>query len=133
MSSPQNTAALHPAIHLIGAMDAMRRTGDPTNAILEMEAQGQRQLVESEVLPTDLNGGKMEDYIALGFEFGEVVSGDPMFQKAKLPNGWKKKGSGHDMWSSIVDDKGRERVAIFYKAAFYDRSAHMNINSGNFD
>jgi hypothetical protein len=27
------------------------------------------------------------------------------------------------MWSSIVDDKGKEMVSIFYKAAFYDRDA----------
>ena len=132
MSSPLNTSA-DPLMNHLGALDAQMRTGNSSNFILEQEAAGQRQLVESEVLPTDLNGGKKEDYIALGFEFGEVVSSDPMFQKAKLPDGWKKKGSGHDMWSSIVDDKGRERVAIFYKAAFYDRSAHMNINSGNFD
>lgn len=127
MSTPRNIATLHSALQLINAMDAMQRTGDPTKAVTEMEAQGQHQLVTSEVLPTDLNGDKKEDFIALGFKFGDVVSGDPLFQKVELPNGWKKEGSGHDMWSSVIDDKGRERVVIFYKAAFYDRSAHMNI------
>jgi predicted secreted protein len=29
------------------------------------------------------------------------------------------------MWSYIVDDEGTQRVAIFYKAAFYDRDAFM--------
>jgi hypothetical protein len=32
------------------------------------------------------------------------------------------------MWSHLVDDKGRNRGSIFYKAAFYDRAAHMNFN-----
>jgi hypothetical protein len=33
------------------------------------------------------------------------------------------------MWSYLVDEKGRERAAIFYKAAFYDRDAHISITS----
>lgn len=32
------------------------------------------------------------------------------------------------MWSDLVDDKGRKRAGIFYKAAFYDRSAHIGVN-----
>ena len=103
------------------------------------EARGQRQLVESSVLPTDirdpyedgklLKGATRSLMESWGFVFGEVVSGDPMFQNVQLPAGWKKKGSSHAMWSSVVDDKGRERLSIFYKAAFYDRSAFMGIVS----
>jgi hypothetical protein len=37
--------------------------------------------------------------------------------------------SDHAMWSYLVDELGRERVSIFYKAAFYDRSAHMSLTS----
>jgi len=33
------------------------------------------------------------------------------------------------MWSYLLDEHGRRRVAIFYKAAFYDRSAFMRLNS----
>ena len=50
-----------------------------------------------------------------------------MFQEVILPAGWKKVRTDHSMWSKLVDDKGRERASIFYKAAFYDRSAHMNL------
>ena len=32
------------------------------------------------------------------------------------------------MWSELKDDKGRTRGGIFYKAAFYDRHAHMRLN-----
>lgn len=63
----------------------------------------------------------------IGIKFGDSVDGDPMFQEVTLPDGWKKVSTGHSMWSDLVDDKGRRRAGIFYKAAFYDRSAHMNI------
>lgn len=59
-------------------------------------------------------------------KFGDKVHGDEMFQYVELPAGWKKVPTGHSMWSKLVDDKGRERAAIFYKAAFYDRSAHLS-------
>ncbi len=31
------------------------------------------------------------------------------------------------MWSDLLDEKGRKRGAIFYKAAFYDRRADMHL------
>ena len=33
------------------------------------------------------------------------------------------------MWSYLTDQHGRQRVAIFYKAAFYDRRAFMRLES----
>ena len=98
-----------------------------SQAIERSEAQGQAELVESEVLPTNLNGGNQKDYEKVGIIFGNVVEGDPLFQEVTLPAGWKKIRTDHSMWSKLVDDKGRERAGIFYKAAFYDRSAHMNL------
>jgi hypothetical protein len=56
------------------------------------------------------------------------VPGDPLFCDATIPDGWTKKATEHAMWSSIVDTRGIEMVSVFYKAAFYDRSAHMHIN-----
>lgn len=47
-------------------------------------------------------------------------------RRTVVPDGWKKEGLDHDMWSYLVDDKKRRRASIFYKAAFYDRSAHIN-------
>ena len=98
------------------------------------ERRGQEQFVASDILPTDIRepfdaeqGSGRKLLLAWGFTFGKVVDGDPMFTQARLPPGWKKKGSSHDMWSSILDDQGRERCSIFYKAAFYDRSAFLNI------
>jgi len=135
MSSPHNTEA-----DLFGSMfhalDAQLRTGDSTNAILEAEAAGQRQLVESDVLPTeiqgDYDGAIKQSLINSGFKFGDVVNGDPLFTQVKLPAGWKKIGSDHDMWSYVHDEQGRQRISVFYKAAFYDRNAFMRVDSGNF-
>lgn len=31
------------------------------------------------------------------------------------------------MWSKLVDDKGRARASIFYKATFYDRRARIKL------
>jgi predicted metal-dependent phosphotriesterase family hydrolase len=33
------------------------------------------------------------------------------------------------MWSDLLDEQGRKRAGVFYKAAFYDRSAHLSMNS----
>lgn len=96
-----------------------------SKAIEMSEEQGQKELVESEVLPTDFNGGKKEDFEKIGIKFGKVCKDDPIFQEVVLPDGWKKVSTEHSMWSDLVDDKGRKRASIFYKAAFYDRSAHI--------
>ena len=116
---------------LVGFMTAL------PGGIEASERRGQTQFVESDILPTNIQdpyvNGNMEKgsgrklLESWGFKFGKPVGGDTIFTQAKLPEGWKKKGSDHDMWSYIVDEQGRERCGVFYKAAFYDRSAHMNI------
>jgi hypothetical protein len=104
----------------------MLLTGDSSSAIMNQEARGQRQFNSSDVLPRDMHGNTREQFESLGFVFGEVV--DDLFIQATLPTGWQKKATSHSMHSIIVDDKGRERVGIFYKAAFYDRVAHMSLS-----
>ncbi len=44
-----------------------------------------------------------------------------------LPQGWRKEATKHHMWSVLRDERGRPRANIFYKAAFYDRSAHISL------
>jgi hypothetical protein len=95
--------------------------------IEQSEARGQRELLASEVLPTDTRDEAA--FLALGFTFGGPVEGDEMFRAATLPTGWKREGSNHAMWSYIVDERGIRRVSVFYKAAFYDRSAHMGLTN----
>lgn len=100
------------------------------NAILAQEARGQQELVRSEVLPTKGTSTPDEaaQYAAMGIVLGAEVSGDKLFRTATLPPGWKKVSTGHSMWSNLVDDQGRVRATIFYKAAFYDRDAFMNVS-----
>lgn len=102
-------------------------TGNATAFIEQQERAGQAQLVNSDRLPTKRYGEPAE-YVALGFTFDEPDPCDSLFCAATLPPGWSRQASGHDMWSHLVDEHGRRRVDVFYKAAFYDRKAHMRLN-----
>lgn len=103
-------------------------TGDTDAVIGAQERAGQAQLVHSDRLPTELHSPR-EEFEAVGFALGEPDPHDPMFAPATLPAGWKREGSDHAMWSYVVDELGRRRASIFYKAAFYDRSAHMALDT----
>lgn len=113
----------HPdAVLLLAMLDG------PSQFVENMEARGQQQLLNSDVLPTDLGfDTTQEDYEALGFTFGDVVEDDPLFMHATLPEGWSRNGTDHSMHSDIVDERGIARIGIFYKAAYYDRCASMHI------
>ncbi len=127
---PINTTAEMASNPMLGLVTAM------AGGIEASEARGQRELVASESLPTSFNcyGNKETEaryqkvLEGWGFKFGEPFADDPMFRPAELPPGWTKEGSDHAMWSHVKDDKGRERVSIFYKAAFYDRRAFMDLS-----
>jgi hypothetical protein len=134
MSEPQNTSPIRntteamkdPVEASLFLLDAM--AGHP-GGIERMEAAGQAQLVNSDRLPTDTGRDGDEAFIALGFTFEEPDPDDPLFRPATLPSGWKRQASDHSMWSYIVDEQGERRVAIFYKAAFYDRRAFMRLGA----
>ena len=94
------------------------------------EARGQQELVNSDVLPAKwMHGSKKETLEKFDVIFGSIVDGDDLFQNVTLPKGWEKITTDHSMWSRLIDDKGRERASIFYKAAFYDRSAHISLTT----
>lgn len=106
--------------------------GDPKNiaaaavpgGIEAQEMAGQMDQAAKETLPVDLKPDRRA-FERLGFEFGGVVEG--IFLGAKFPPGWSKKPTGHSMWTDLVDGQGRKRGGIFYKAAFYDRSAYAHL------
>lgn len=102
--------------------------GDGTRVITAMEKQGQAQLVESTQLPSKMKPSQ-EAFEEVGFTFGEVVKGDELFCAATLPEGWRKDYTDHSMHTIIVDQLGRQRVSVFYKAAFYDRRADMILDT----
>lgn len=121
MKAPRNTTAEVNADPMVGLITAM------PGGIEASEARGQHEFVDSDTLPTKMGA---EDRAALeefGVQFLGPVEGDELFQYVKLPAGWKRVPTDHSMWSSLVDDKGRRRAAMFYKAAFYDRGAHLNV------
>jgi hypothetical protein len=107
--------------------------GDFENAIISatpggieaQEKRGQLEMVANQDFPLDIRGATKQQLEALGFVFGEKI--DNLFQKAKLPDGWKIEPTDHSMWSTILDSDGNERGSIFYKAAFYDRCAFASI------
>ncbi|WP_433235335.1 hypothetical protein ACQPYK_25165 [Streptosporangium sp. CA-135522] len=125
MTSPRDTSKIDALLLLADAMGS----GGTEGAILRMEADGQRELVNSEVIPTEIMSGGEDDLTALGFHLGDQVEGDPLFRRVTLPDGWKREASDHSMWSYIIDGLGRRRVSVFYKAAFYDRRASLSINT----
>jgi len=88
------------------------------------EARGQRDFVANETLPIKCNGCKIAELEEMGIVYGEPV--DDLFVNVQLPEGWKKIPTDHSMWSKLVDEQGRERGSIFYKAAFYDLDAHIS-------
>ncbi len=102
------------------------------NAIVKQEAKGQEEFVESLQLPKKSNGDDEKNvaalYHKLGIQTFPTSKGDDLFIGAKLPKGWEKKATDHSMWSDLLDDKGRKRASIFYKAAFYDRDAFISFN-----
>lgn len=101
-----------------------------TSQMIEcQEAAGQSSFVTSTTLPTKIMTDNGQEIMELwGIVFGEVVEDDPMFQYVTLPDGWTRAGTDHSMHSDVLDDKGRKRIGVFYKAAFYDRSAHLSLN-----
>lgn len=88
------------------------------------EKLGQITFVHAATMPRRVRPDRAA-FESFGFTFGDPI--DELFLAATLPNGWKKQATDHDMWSYILDERGRKRVAIFYKAAFYDRSAHASL------
>lgn len=89
------------------------------------ESRGQAELVKSESLPTECHDRTALE--AAGVVFGAPYPDDPLFCPVTLPKGWKKAATDHSMHSHLLDDKGRVRAGIFYKAAFYDRRANLSV------
>lgn len=113
-------------------MVANMELDEDTRGCTADERHGQQQLLQSTTLPTKCYS-KDEKFVALGFTLGEPLASDPLFREATLPTGWHREGSEHALWSYIVDERGIKRVAIFYKAAPWDRDAFMRLTSVGHD
>lgn len=99
--------------------------GNP-NAIEQQESDGQAALAQSAQLPTDMAPLDKTELEKLGVKFLTISEGDPLFYDVELPPGMRIVPTDHSMWSDLVDAKEGKVAGIFYKAAFYDRSAYLN-------
>lgn len=129
MGIDNTTERMQDPVYRALMFDGTSNYGGRPGMIEQQEKDGQRQLVNSDRLPVRFNSGKQEDFEALGFTFGDPDPNDPLFRPATLPEGWKREGSDHAMWSHLLDQHGRKRVAIFFKAAWYDRDAFMSLET----
>jgi len=104
-----------------------------SDVILMQEAAGQATFVNSTTLPKEglTEPGIMatrKPFVPEGLTIKDEH--DDLFVNVELPAGWVKKANpGHSMWSSLLDEQGRCRAGIFYKAAFYDRNARISWDS----
>lgn len=111
---PTNTSKQDPLINLFNSLPG---------GIEAQESRGQRELVKGESLPSECSDRAALE--AAGVVFGAPYPDDPLFCPVTLPKGWKKQATDHAMHSDLLDDKGRIRASMFYKAAHYDRRADM--------
>ncbi len=123
--APENTAKT--AKRDSGLLAAMMILGSDT-VIKQQEADGQQDFVASTTLPTKMEPEARQGLEAGGVKFLEGVADDSLFQYVELPEGWQKV-QRNEYWSDLVDHQGSVRANIFYKAAFYDRSAHLSLVS----
>lgn len=114
MKNSRNNSAAENMLNLAAAMSE--------DGLENQERHGQSVFVKTQDLPKKC---PRKDLEKLGFKFGEDV--DDIFVSVEFPEGWTKKSTDHSMWSDLVDPQGRKRAGIFYKASFYDRSAHMDL------
>ncbi len=111
---------------LDGMIMLLRAMSGETNVIENMEAEGQRECVSHIKLAKKMYPSR-EMFEKLGFTF-EEIEGDRVLVNATLPEGWSLEPTNSSYWTDILDDKGRRRAYMFYKAAFYDRDAHMDLS-----
>lgn len=115
-------AALQAA--MAGDLDNFLVAATP-GGIEAQERQGQRHFTQSSTLPKRCIGCTWGQIEQAGIIRGDDV--DDLFVRVQLPAGWRVEPTEHSMWSKLLDERGRERASMFYKAAFYDRAAHVSL------
>jgi len=107
---------------IIAELQATQENEITPGGIERQEAAGQAAFVRNATLPKDCD---RETLTKCGIIF--CTDADDLFVHVILPDGWKKRATNHPMYSDLLDDKGRVRATIFYKAAFYDRRSDMRM------
>lgn len=110
---------LNPLVFLAASMGE----GGLTQAVDETERAGQGQMTRADRLPRAIAGLTREQLQGLGFVFGPQL--DDLFDKVIFPPGWSVTRAESALYSRVLDEKGRERGTIMYKAVFYNRDAYV--------
>ncbi len=87
------------------------------------EKAGTQMVLEQQRLALDGTRQHLAYLESLGFVFG---NDDGLLVDCALPPGWKLAEHPHPMLTRLLDADGAERALQFYKAAFYDKQAHIN-------
>lgn len=96
------------------------------NIIERIEAQGQAEMMKGVLLPRQLSGCTEASLTELGFKLGDVVN--DLFRKGCLPSGWTMKADEGSFHTEIIDETGKHRGYLSYKAAPYDRWARLSVS-----
>lgn len=96
-----------------------------SDAILMQGSHGASAIRGTQQVPVENPGqSKLSTF---GIQLLERDPTDRLFMNALFPIGWKRVATGHSMWTYLVPPWSAGPVfVIFYKAAFYDRSAGMS-------
>ena len=90
-----------------------------------IEESNQRAVAENPewlLAKSNRDGDSRKILVGLGF----VILGEQdLFYRVQAPKGWTKVTEG--FWTTVLDDKGNARLSQFYKGAFYDRRAHIDV------
>ena len=95
---------------------------------MHQEAGVQRAVAESEqwLIARKTNPGWKDSREALEkLGFKVVRESDDLFYEVEAPAGWTKTTDGY--WTTVRDETGAERFSQFFKGAFYDRDAFVNV------
>ena len=93
------------------------------NIVENMEKEGQQHVISNTMMARKMWPSK-EHFEQLGFIF-EDIPGDDVLCYATLPDGWSMKETDNAMCTNIIDENRVIRGSLIYKAAVYDRRAHM--------
>lgn len=119
--------------HPEGESDQINVSGRSPRDNLIIEEMAQKQVAESAtwLLARKLNsahgnythGDSRQELEALGFQVEDLA--DELFYQVEPPSGWTKETSGY--WTTVRDADGNEIISQFFKGAWYDRDAFLNI------
>jgi len=120
---------------IVDVSDQMTPTGFTSRELVAREEAQQQRIAESEEwqIAKELNtvgseykhGDSKKELERLGFTNIRPGRKD-LFYSVTPPKGWTKETQG--FWTTVKDEKGNERMTQFYKGAFYDERAFVNIS-----